>query len=735
MIFFPKSVSPKVKLLLRKILSLFLLSIAAKAYSQSANHGGYANYVNTQIGSKGKGHGKHEQYLEAGYTFPGAMSPFGMVQFTTTFFNEDRGFVINQMSGAGCEHMGNMPLIPLDGDLKVSPDSMTTFNPGFKILRSVAGYYKSSSDQGVISELSVTTRTGMGRFSFAHKQGTIIIGTGINATKITDASVKITSPKSFEGYADGGQFCGSPANYKIYFVAQFSEPAITSGTWEGARLRSSDKTASGENSGVYFTFDTRVKKKILYKVGISYVSLENARQNLIVENNAWNFDDVVSKTQSAWNKCLGKIEVSKPADATQFYTGLYHVFTHPNIYNDVNGEYMGADYKVHKVSKGNYYTAFSNWDTYRTQVQLIAMLLPRETSEMMSSILTFAEQSGGGFPRWVLNSTETGIMQGDPTSILVANAYAFGANTFDLAKALKVMRRGAEDPDTKSQKELTRPMLKQYLEKGYMHASMMLEYTSADFAIGQFALQAFQDSILYRRYLKRAQSWKNLYNPQSTWLQSRNEDGSWKPYNHDWRELSYKGYFWMLPYNWKKLIDTIGGKKVAEKRLDEFFSKLNANYHEEWFASGNEPDFQVPWAYNWTGQPYKTQNIVKRIIKEQYANRPNGLPGNDDLGAMGAFYVFANIGMFPVVPGLGGFSLNSPSFDVVKLHLAKGTLIINGGSSDKAYINNLKLNGKSFNSTWISWNAIQKGGILSFNLSDVPNKTWGAQTEPPSFDY
>ncbi|MGX5688381.1 GH92 family glycosyl hydrolase [Arcticibacter tournemirensis] len=735
MIFFSKLFSSNAKLLLRKIWLLFLFGTAAPAYSQSSGTVDYANIVNTQIGTKGKGHGKHEQYLEAGYTFPGAMSPFGMVQFTTTFFNEDRGFVINQMSGAGCEHMGNMPLIPLDGVLKVSPDSMTTFKPGFKILRSVAGYYKSESNQGVISELGVTTRTGMGRFSFANNQGSIIIGTGINATKITEASVKITSSKSFEGYADGGQFCGSPAHYKIYFVAEFSEPASVYGTWEGASLRPSGKAAEGENSGVYFTFNTQVKKKVLYKVGVSYVSLENARQNLKAENNAWNFDGVVSKTQSAWNKYLGKIEVSKPAEAIQFYTGLYHVFTHPNIYNDVNGEYMGADYKVHKVSKGNYYTAFSNWDTYRTQVQLIAMLLPGETSEMVNSIMTFAEQAGGGFPRWVLNSTETGIMQGDPTSILVANAYAFGAKGFDPGRALKIMRRGAEDPETKSQKELTRPMLRQYLEKGYMHASMMLEYTSADFAIGQFALQAFNDSDLYHKYLKRAQYWKNLYNPETTWLQSRNEDGSWKPYNHDWRELSYKGYFWMIPYNWKSLIDTIGGKEVAEKRLDELFSKLNANYHEEWFASGNEPDFQVPWAYNWTGQPYKTQNVVRRIIKEQYSNRPNGLPGNDDLGAMGAFYVFANIGMFPVIPGVGGFSINSPSFDEVKIHLSRGTLVLRGEDAGKPYITNLKLNGKPFDNTWISWKEIEKGGTLTFKLSDVPDKTWGTQTAPPSYDY
>ena len=697
----------------------------------------YASKVNTSIGITGKGANAHEAYLEAGYTFPGAMYPFGMAQFTPTFFHPNKGFVINQMSGAGCEHMGNLPLMPLAGELTSSPKDMLGFKPAFKVKNAYPGLYETINKDGITSALTVTTRTGFGKFSFpaGRTSGTIIIGTGLNATSMKDANVNITSPKSFEGFADGGSFCGSAVSYRIYFVAEFDTQASTLGTWDREVLKKGNKQENKAGTGVYFTFKTKSGKPIKYKVGISYVSLANAKANLKAENPGWDFEKIKNNAVAAWNKQLGKIEVSgASADrTTQFYSHLYRTFAHPNVFNDVNGQYVGGDNKVHVAKGFNYYTAFSNWDTYRTQTQLISMLAPKETSDMMTSLLLFAEQSGGSFPRWVLNSTETGIMQGDPSAAMVAVAYSFGANNFDKEKALKIMKKGAEDPTAKSQDQLTRPFLKQYLEKGYMNASMMLEYTTADFAIGQFAKQALGDESTYQRYLKRAQNWKNIYHPESKWLRSRNEDGSWKKQDEDWREASFKNYFWMIPYNLKGLIDTIGGKDFAEKRLDEFFVRLDGSYSQEWFASGNEPDFQVPWIYNWTNTPYKTQALVKRIIKEQYSNKNNGLPGNDDLGAMGAWYVFANIGLYPVIPGVAGFSVNSPSFASVKIHLKNGTIAIQGGAEKLDYIQSLQLNGKPLNGSWIKWDELKNGATLNFKLSDQPNKTWGTTVAPPSY--
>ena len=207
------------------------------------------------------------------------------------------------------------------------------------------------------------------------------------------------------------------------------------------------------------------------------------------------------------------------------------------------------------------------------------------------------------------------------------------------------------------------------MEKGYYDASILLEYTSSDFAIGRFALQACNDEPVCNWYTQRAMNWKNLFNKETGWLQSRNEDGSWKRYDADWRESTYKNYFWMVPYDLQGLIDSIGGKEAAEKRLDEMFRRLDASYGDEWFASGNEPSFQIPWIYNWAGAPYKAQQVIRRILNEQYSSRVNGLPGNDDLGSMGAWYVFASIGLFPEIPGVGGFSVNSPVFRKIVLHL------------------------------------------------------------------
>lgn len=719
-------------------LSVVLLLLHLLSFSQKKTVPvNYAEKVNGLIGSKGKGVSETELQFEAGFTFPGAMYPFGMVQFTPTFFEPDKGFVVNQLSGAGCPNMGNFPTLPLAGHLNGSPNAMAGLGVQLSTVKSVAGFYQAKANE-VDCRLTVTKRTGMAKYQFPSSQdvGTVIIGSGINATKISSANIRITGPNSCEGYADGGTFCGAPTPYRVYFVAKFDRVALSSGTWEGNELKKTFTSASGPNSGAYFSFDLSRQKEVTYKFAISYVSIANAHENLEKENPGFDFEQVVINTTSKWNDYLGRIEVAGGSDdrTTQFYTHLYHSFIHPSTFNDINGDYMGSDRKIYKTKGFDYYTAFSNWDTYRTQIQLLSIVAPEETADIVTSHLLFAERSGGSFPRWVMANFETGIMQGDPTSILIANAYAFGVRGFDTKKALDIMRKGAEQPGAKSQEIETRLHLDQYLSKGYMNASMQLEYTSADFAIGQFALQVFNDKTLYQKYLRRAQSWKNLYNPVTKWLNSRNDDGSWKKFNDDWREATYNSYFWMVPYNLKALIDTIGGKIFAEKRLDSLFVKLNATYYQDWFAAGNEPDFQAPWTYNWVGVPYKTQVLVKRIIEEQYSNRDNGLPGNDDLGAMGAWYVFANVGLYPMIPGYGGFSINSPSFPSIKLHVANGIITISGGSESKAYIQSLHLNGNIYNSTWIPWSQIHKGAKLSFDLTNMPNAKWGTAAEPPSFE-
>ena len=695
-----------------KILTGLLLVLIGGWGSLSAQSAGsnYARQVNTLIGTKGVG-------LTSGYLYPGATYPYGMVQFTPSYFSKRSGFVINQLSGGGCEHMGNFPTFPVKGKLKMSPDNILNYRINISEEKGHAGYYEAKVQEDIHAKLTVTERTGMASYEYPADQqyGTVIIGGGISATPIEQAAIVITAPNKCEGYAEGGNFCGLRTPYKVYFVAEFDTDALESGTWKRDELKPNTTFAEGEYSGVYFTFDVNKKKNIQYKIGVSYVSVENARENLKAENTGWDFLQIQNQAESKWNHYLGKIEVegTNPDRTTQFYTHLYRSFIHPNVCSDVNGEYMGADFRVHK-SRSKHYTSFSNWDTYRTQIQLLSILDPEVASDIVISHQLFAEEAGGAFPRWVMANIETGVMQGDPTPILISNAYAFGARNYDPKPIFKTMRKGAEEPGAMSHEVEARPGLKQYLDKGYYNASIQLEYTSADFAIAQFALHAVGDEFASWRYFHFARSWKNLYNPETGWLQSRNPDGSWKPLTEDFRESTYKNYFWMVPYDIAGLIEIIGGKAAAEKRLDEFFTRLDAGYNDAWFASGNEPSFHIPWIYNWVGTPYKAQEIINRVLNEQYSSKIDGLPGNDDLGTMGAWYVFACIGLYPEIPGVGGFTVNTPIFSSVKVHLKKGDIVIKGGSEKNIYIKSMKLNGKPYDSTWIDWDQLNNGATIEY---------------------
>ena len=713
-----------------KVLTGLLLVLIGGWGSLSAQSAGsnYARQVNTLIGTKGVG-------LTSGYLYPGATYPYGMVQFTPSYFSKRSGFVINQLSGGGCEHMGNFPTFPVKGKLKMSPDNILNYRINISEEKGHAGYYEAKVQEDIHAKLTVTERTGMASYEYPADQqyGTVIIGGGISATPIEQAAIVITAPNKCEGYAEGGNFCGLRTPYKVYFVAEFDTDALESGTWKRDELKPNTTFAEGEYSGVYFTFDVNKKKNIQYKIGVSYVSVENARENLKAENTGWDFLQIQNQAESKWNHYLGKIEVegTNPDRTTQFYTHLYRSFIHPNVCSDVNGEYMGADFRVHK-SRSKHYTSFSNWDTYRTQIQLLSILDPEVASDIVISHQLFAEEAGGAFPRWVMANIETGVMQGDPTPILISNAYAFGARNYDPKPIFKTMRKGAEEPGAMSQEVEARPGLKQYLDKGYYNASIQLEYTSADFAIAQFALHAVGDEFASWRYFHFARSWKNLYNPETGWLQSRNPDGSWKPLTEDFRESTYKNYFWMVPYDIAGLIEIIGGKAAAEKRLDEFFTRLDAGYNDAWFASGNEPSFHIPWIYNWVGTPYKAQEIINRVLNEQYSSKIDGLPGNDDLGTMGAWYVFACIGLYPEIPGVGGFTVNTPIFSSVKVHLKKGDIVIKGGSEKNIYIKSMKLNGKPYDSTWIDWDQLNNGATIEYTTSSKPDVKWGTKVTPPS---
>ena len=689
--------------------------------------------VDTRIGTKGES-------LACGYSFIGATYPFGMVQFTPSFFSPQKGFVVTQLSGAGCSNMGNFPVVPMAGNLKDSPFNMNSLDPFESVNNASAGYLFVNSKNDITSRLTVTKRSAIAQFKFKNsKKGTIIIGSGVNssdAKHIKNSEINITSRTTCEGFTEGGDFCGTETPYKVYFAAEFDRPANELGTWSGNELTQS-LINKGKNSGAFFTFSTENNNEVNYRIAISFVSIENAKENLMSEKLNTSFDGYLTNTQNVWNKHLSKIKISTTNDdkKIQFYTNFYHSLIHPNIVSDINGDYMGADFKVYNNSNGKeHYSSFSVWDTYRTQAQLLAMLFPKESSEMMQSLVNFAEQAGG-YGRWILANIETGIMQGDPTPILISNSFAFGAKDFDHKKAYKYMYNGAMVPRLNSQKQEIRPYLTEYINNGHTFASMMLEYTSSDFAIGQFALQALNKKNDAKLFIDRSQNWNNIYNPKIKWLNSKYPNNVWKDITHDWREGTYKNYFWMVPYNLKGLINKIGGNEFAEKRLDTLFTRLDAKYEDDWFAAGNEPDFQVPWTYNWINKPNKTSQTISRILNEQYNSSVSGLPGNDDLGTMGAWYVFASIGLYPMIPGVGGFSINIPAFENISIDLPNNnSLIIDKTGPDNFFIKSLSFNKAAHNSTWINWDKISKGGVLSFEITNNNQSKWGINESPPSFN-
>ena len=691
----------------------------------------YYNYVDTKIGSKGTG-------LACGYNFVGPTYPFGMVQFTPSFFSPNRGFVITQLNGAGCSNMGNFPILPISGKLNVSPNDMNGYEKYEKIRNSTAGHLSLSMKDNIDVDLTVSKRSGVAKFDFSESAlGTLVVGSGINSsesTKIKDAYIKITSPNSVEGYTQGGDFCGTEINYKIFFAAEFSHDAIECGTWKDKKIFQK-KLMKGGNSGAYFTFNTSIDKDIIYQIAISFVSIENAKENLRSEKQFADFDFCKKETQKIWDKNLSKIIIKSNSKdkLTQFYTHLYHSMIHPNIVSDINGEYMGADYNIKRVEKGrDHYSSFSVWDTYRTQGQLVAILFPKESSDMMESLVNFAKEAGG-YGRWILANIETGIMQGDPTPILISNSYAFGGDDFDVESAYKYMKKGALQLRLKSQKQEIRPYLNEYINYGHTFASMSLEYCSSDFAIAQFAKNAMSNNVDYLFFKKRSQNWKNLYNPKTKWLNSRYPNGVWKNKTHDWREGTFKNYFWMVPHNLRTLIDTIGGNDFAEKRLDSLFTRLDADYNQDWFAAGNEPDFQVPWIYNWIKKEQKTNDVINRIIDEMYSSEEDGLPGNDDLGTMGAWYVFASLGLYPLIPGVGGFSTNIPQFVESKITLGNGNILnISKDDANGKFLNKMELNKVPLESSWVSWSKIKLGGEMKFFTSNSISKN-NFTKEPPSF--
>lgn len=743
-----------------------------------------AQYVNPFIGTD---RGTAQEFIgggAGGNTFPGATVPFGMVQWspdTASSFSQEesgsyvyrdgaiRGFSLTHLSGPGCPVYADVPFMPFNGEMRVSPASspdayMAKFSHEHE--RAAPGYYEVALDSGIKVGLTATTRTGAGAFTYpSSTDASLLINVGRNATGVTDAELEFIGDRKVGGSVMSGRFCDTRNQYKLYFVAEFDRPFKSFGTWRGDDITAGSRAVRGARSGGYVTFDTTANQAVQVKVGLSYVSLTNAAMNLFVENMSGDFAKVRDAAHADWNKMLGRIEVGGGTQQEKqiFYTALYHALLHPNVFSDVNGEYIGFDNRVHLARGYTHYANYSGWDIYRCEVQLLALLFPSQASDMMQSLVMDAAQ-GGGLPKWSVANDESGVMVGDPSVPIIASAYAFGAKNFDTGAALKAMLKGATDPNARSRSYTQRGALSEYLKYGYItienevwgSSATTLEYTTADFAIAQFA-KTLGDRTTYQTFMRRAQFWKNMIDREAGLIHPRDAKGAfiggidpqtkeftnklpWDPTKENgFVEGNAVQYTWMIPYNMRALFDSIGGNEHVVKKLDAFFTELNAGPHRPYFYIGNEPVFGVPWAYNFAGAPWRTQSVVRRVMTELFTNQPGGLPGNDDLGATSSWYVFAALGIYPLIPAVGGFALNSPLFPTITIHLKDGKRLkieSTGAHASAPFVQALQLNGRPYESTWLSLSTAARGATLRFKLGKAPNKNWANKptAAPPSFD-
>jgi predicted alpha-1,2-mannosidase len=698
------------------------------------------------------------------------------------------GFSLTHLSGPGCAIAGDFPVLPMTGALPADPGSATaSFSHSTESAH--PGYYAVTAG-GVRTQLAVTDRTGVAQFTYpATTQAQMLVKVADSANGGSSATFQISGNREITGAVTSGHFCGQPDSYTVYFAARFSRPFTASGTWSGAdaaqvtrspgsrsvtehgrqdpqpkhyattgSTASAGQQGSGVVAGGWLTFDTTHDPVVGMQVAISYVSVHNALGNLAAQARTWNVGAVAAQATAVWNRQLRTISVTggSPTAQAEFYTALYHASLEPSLFSDANGEYIGFDSKVHRVQPGHaQYANFSGWDIYRSEVPLLATIDPRQAADMATSLVNDAAQ-GGALPKWPVANGYTGVMNGDAADPILADTYAFGAGGFDAAAALADMVKGADGTTPVGQGwYVERPNAAAYIADGYVPnigsdsispvpngASETLEYALDDFSISRLA-QDLGQSAAAQTFTKRSQNWANVFDTADGYIEPRDASGAFPSgppvqttsagFGQDgFQEGNAAQYTWMVPQNLAGLIQGLGGDQAAAARLDTFFSQLNVGPNEPYAWQGNEPGLDTPWAYDSVGEPWKTQAVVQEITSQLYSLTPGGEPGNDDLGAMSSWYVWAALGLYPQTPGVPMLVLGTPQFPKAVIHGAYGPLTINASGAGDTYVQSLSVNGRPSDRTWVDLNGTRQ---LDFTLSSSPNTSWGsaAGDGPPSF--
>ncbi|NEC91209.1 GH92 family glycosyl hydrolase [Streptomyces sp. SID12501] len=711
-----------------------------------------------------------------------------------------RGFSLTHMSGTGCAGgSGDIPFFPYAGQVTSSPASDTedaVYAADFSHADETAepGHYKVGMASGVTADLTATTRTGSARFAYPPgRPASMLIRTANSEVGSTDSTVTIDPvARTVSGSVTSGNFCGhlDPEGrrpyYTLHFTARFDRAFKATGTWQDDRLSPGTTSASGgtggftanrgrpvagKGAGGYVEFEPGTGP-VGVKVGVSYVSRAGAEANLAAENPpARSFTSVRYAARHAWRDRLAAIKVGggTEAERTTFYTALYHSLLHPNVISDTDRRYRGGDGGIHPVRAGhdNQYGTFSGWDVYRSQVQLLTLLDPGAGSDIAQSLYELARQNGGLWDRWLHGASGTHVMNGDPSPASLAGIRAFGGRHFDLRGALDSLLRAATVPTRQDLSPAGRPVLSvgqrpsldQYLAHHYMPsvsnawggAAETLEMSGADFALAELARAAGRTRTA-DGFMKRAQWWQNNFDiaahRSGGYITNRKADGSWAPgftpaTGNGFVEGTAAQYTWMVPHNPAGLFAAMGGTATAVGRLDAFFNHADGS----WALTGsggekseldNEPSVNVPYLYAYAGAPHKTQETVRAAMTRLWSTRPDGIPGNDDLGAMSSWYVFAALGMYPQVPSRAELILAAPLFPRIEINRPYGNDIsirARGAAADAPYVQSLTVNGRTSERPWLPASFVRRGGTLDYTLAATPNPTWGTAPSdaPPSF--
>ena len=741
-----------------------------------------SSYVNPFVGAStntelaGASHG-------LGKTFPGATAPFGMVQVSpNTITGGDNGpgysyehttiegFAFTQMSGIGWYgDLGNFLVMPTIGDLHTFAGTEDKPEEGYRSRydksteKASAGYYSVFlSDYKIQAEATALPHSGMLRFTFPESKEARIqvdLARRVGGTS-TLQSVEVVDDHTIKGWMqctpDGGGWGNGDgkADYTVYFYAQFSKPFSGHGVWSAdipddwgrkredvcseryreairqAAIHPSVSAFEGKHLGFYANFETKPDEVILLKSGISYTSLKNAEENLAAEMKDFDFDRTHAECVRLWNDELAKVSVEGGTDEEKrvFYTALYHTLIDPRLCSDINGEYTGADKKIHQTGKFRKRTIFSGWDVFRSQMPLQTIINPEMVNDLVNSLVEIADQSGNEYlERWELLNAYSGCMVGNPAISVLCDAYRKGIRDYDVEKAyryaLNTSRRFSNNDD------------------GYTpgNISCTLEYDYTDWCMARLAEWLGKEGDR-AHFDKRALSYATIFDPESGWFRPRNEKGVFSSLPEKGRLQEGYGCVesnpyqqgWFVPHDVEGMIRLMGGREKVLADLTDMFEKTPGDYlWNDYYNHANEPVHHVPFLFNRLGMPSLTQKWTRDICRNAYHDKVTGLVGNEDVGQMSAWYVLAAAGIHPICPGDGRYEITSPVFDRVEFRLdpayaAGGSFVIEArdNSPENIYIQSATLNGKKYDKCYLTHDDLAAGGTLVLQMGVKPSD-WG----------